>query len=208
MKKTTPKKLDLSTEEKIKRAAEKIFMEKGFSGARTRDIAEEAGMNLALLNYYFRSKENLFEVIMMEKLKVFFDVIIDILKNADMSLTEKLPLLVNKYTDLLTAQPDLPIFLLSELKQNPDFFAERLKIKEKLNNEVFKAIEKETHAQKKEDMVQLLVTFLGMTLFPFIVREVIQNMFDIPQKTYNEMLNERRELIPVWINEIIKSYLK
>lgn len=208
MKKTTPKKLDLSTEEKIKRAAGKIFMEKGFSGARTRDIAEEAGMNLALLNYYFRSKENLFEVIMIEKMKVFFDVIIDILKDADISLKEKLSRLVNKYTDLLTTQPDLPIFLLSELKQNPDFFAERLNIKEKLNNEVFKAIEKEIHTQAKEDMVQLLVTFLGMTLFPFIVREVIQNMFDIPQKTYNEMLNERRELIPVWINEIIKSYLK
>lgn len=208
MKKTSPKKLDLSTEEKIKHAAEKVFMEKGSSGARTRDIAEEAGMNLALLNYYFRSKENLFSLIMMEKLKVFFDVIIEILKDTEISLTEKLPRLVNKYTDLLITQPDLPMFLLSELKQNPDFFAEKLNVKEKLHQEVFKALEKETNLQAKEEMVQMLVTFLGMTLFPFIVREVMQNLFDIPEKKYAEMLNQRRELIPAWTNEIIKMYLK
>ena len=74
------KELDSTTEAKIKAAAEKVFMEKGFSATRTRDIAEEAGMNLSLLNYYFRSKENLYNIIMMEKLKVFFDIIENIFK--------------------------------------------------------------------------------------------------------------------------------
>ena len=55
---------DISTEEKILISASKVFTEKGFSGTRTRDIAEEAGINLALLNYYFRSKEKLFEQVM------------------------------------------------------------------------------------------------------------------------------------------------
>ena len=60
---------DISTEEKIRAAARKIFTQKGFAATRTRDIAEEAGINLALLNYYFRSKEKLFEQIMIEKVQ-------------------------------------------------------------------------------------------------------------------------------------------
>ena len=67
-------KTDLSTEEKIKAAARKVFTQKGYSATRTRDIAEEAGLNLALLNYYFRSKEKLFELIMAEKMQQFFGV--------------------------------------------------------------------------------------------------------------------------------------
>jgi AcrR family transcriptional regulator len=51
----------VTTEERIKQAAVKVFQAKGYGAARTRDIAEEAGINLALLNYYFRSKERLFE---------------------------------------------------------------------------------------------------------------------------------------------------
>jgi len=65
------KKIDLSTETKIKEAARVVFYKKGFSATRTRDIAEEAGINLALLNYYFRSKEKLFEIIMFETFSAF-----------------------------------------------------------------------------------------------------------------------------------------
>ena len=56
--KNTNKSLDTNTEAKIKTAARNVFHKKGFAGTRTRDIAKEANMNLALLNYYFKSKEN------------------------------------------------------------------------------------------------------------------------------------------------------
>ena len=62
---------DSSTEEKIKAAARKVFTRKGFAATRTRDISEEAGINLALLNYYFRSKEKLFDLVMMENMQHF-----------------------------------------------------------------------------------------------------------------------------------------
>ena len=67
---------DLSTEEKIKAAAKKLFTQKGFAATRTRDIAEEAGINLALLNYYFRSKEKLFELVMKENVQLFLGTMI------------------------------------------------------------------------------------------------------------------------------------
>ena len=185
---------DKSTEEKIKLAAEKIFLEKGFSASRTRDIAEEAGINLALLNDYFRSKKNLFDIIMMEKLEVFFDVIINVLKENKLDFQEKMSVLVNKYTDLLIHEPNLPLFLMSEIQQNPDFFATKMNIKSKLseiigNKPLF-------DGKNQEEDLQLLLSFLGITIFPFIVRQSFQGLFNMNVEQYNEILNKRRDLIP------------
>ncbi|MGN6539204.1 MAG: TetR/AcrR family transcriptional regulator, partial [Ginsengibacter sp.] len=80
---------DTSTEEKIKEAARKVFMEKGFAATRTRDIAEESGINLALLNYYFRSKEKLFHEVMSEKIQQFFGVLFPIINDSSTKLETK-----------------------------------------------------------------------------------------------------------------------
>jgi AcrR family transcriptional regulator len=82
--------LDLSTEEKIKEAAGIVFTKKGYGNARTRDIAEEAGINLALLNYYFRSKEKLFNIVMAERIDKLFGVLVPILNDESTTLEEKL----------------------------------------------------------------------------------------------------------------------
>ena len=93
--------MELTTEEKIIEAARTIFTQKGFSATRTRDIAEEAGINLALLNYYFRSKKNLFRIIIEEEFDELFGMIVPILSNAEKSLEEKIETLVTTYTELL-----------------------------------------------------------------------------------------------------------
>jgi AcrR family transcriptional regulator len=109
-----------STEEKIKEAARLVFTKKGYAATRTRDIAEEAGINLALLNYYFRSKEKLFDIIMLETLQRFISGMKAMLNDESTSLEKKIQVIANNYIDLITAQPDLPLFILSELRANPD----------------------------------------------------------------------------------------
>ena len=208
MKPVVKKEMDKTTEEKIKLAAGKVFMEKGFAGARTRDIAQEAGINLALLNYYFRSKENLFEIVMLDKLKSFFDVIINIVIDTGSTYEEKLPKLVEKYTDLLMKEPNLPFFLLHELPQNPNFFDEKLHIKDKINLQSFAFFQSTLKLEKKEDALQLLITFLGMMIFPFIVRPAIQSLFDISEDDYTKILLDRKTLIPQWINETVKKRIE
>lgn len=194
------KDLDKSTEEKIKLAAEKIFMEKGYAATRTRDIAEEAGINLALLNYYFRSKENLYNIIMMEKLKVFFDVIIDVLNDESMNLYAKASVLINKYTDLLINEPNLPWFLLSELQQNPDFFSEKLRVKDRINSALSHEVLFGENTRK--EAIQALLSFLGVVLFPFIVRQAFVKIYDLTQEEYNQILEERREIIANLLKDI------
>src|ERR1044071_9731716 len=107
------KRQEASTEEKIKAAARKVFMQKGYGASRTRDIAEAAGINLALLNYYFRSKEKLFHEIMLERVQKLFGTIAPILMDDSTSLEKKIQLMAPKYIDLLTENPDLPMFVLN-----------------------------------------------------------------------------------------------
>src|SRR6188768_3829160 len=110
---------DHSTEEKIKHAAREVFHQKGYAGTRTRDIAEAAGINLALLNYYFRSKEKLFDIIMTETLQNFLQTIRLTFNDPSTSLNEKLELLADRYIDLHIREPEIPLFIMSELRTNP-----------------------------------------------------------------------------------------
>ena len=110
---------DHSTEDKIKAAARKLFTQQGFSAVKTRDIANEAGINLALLNYYFRSKEKLFEIVMLENLGHFFQGVAIIVNDEKTSFRQKIEILVDFYITRLIANPDVPLFVLNEARNNP-----------------------------------------------------------------------------------------
>jgi len=101
---------DKTSEEKIKIAAKTIFLKKGYAGTRTRDIAEEAGINLALLNYYYRSKEKLFNEIMTESLQDFMSSIMMIYNDPNTTLAEKLQKLATSYIDQMIEQPQIRIY--------------------------------------------------------------------------------------------------
>lgn len=120
MKTKKPGNTGTSTEEKIIASARKLFMQKGFDATKTRDIANEAGINLALLNYYFRSKENLFEIIMKENMGQFMQVISEIVNSEETSIQEKIELLVNNYITMLMRLPDMPLFVMNNIRKDPE----------------------------------------------------------------------------------------
>jgi AcrR family transcriptional regulator len=195
---------DSSTEEKIKAAARKVFTKKGFSAARTRDIAEEAGINLALLNYYFRSKEKLFDIVMMENLQLFLTGIGVALQDEKSSLNEKIILIVDSYISMLKANPDLPVFVLSEIRANPEKLIGNMNIKSILIESVF--FKQLTQATKgKIHPLHLLMNLLGMTVFPFVARPLIQNAGNISQPDYESMMEDRKKMIPIWFDSLIKT---
>ena len=113
----------MTTEQKILKAADKIFTQKGYAATRTRDIAEEAGTNLALLNYYFGSKEKLFKNVVQGKLKMLLGAMGPALSDGQISLEEKISLITENYTNLLLENEELPIFILNELTVNRELFA-------------------------------------------------------------------------------------
>ncbi|GAB2468698.1 TetR family transcriptional regulator [Hymenobacter qilianensis] len=107
------------TEQKIKEAARKVFIVKGFDGTTTRDIAEVAGINQALTNYYFRSKEKLFRLIFEDIYREYFQEIFCIMVQP-VELRVKIPQLVEAHFSLFDQNPDLPLFLLSEMRRHPN----------------------------------------------------------------------------------------
>lgn len=187
----------LSTEEKFKTAARIVFTKKGFAATKTRDIAEEAGLNLALLNYYFRSKEKLFEIVMTENLQKLFSVLAPILDKAELSLDEKIMLIADKYINMLFTNPDLPLFVLSEIRTQPERFAQIIQ----LDNYVLKSHFIQQIYEKKKDInpIQFLISMMGMLIFPFIARPVFQTSSAFKEEAFTQLIEDRKKLVPMWM---------
>jgi AcrR family transcriptional regulator len=198
-----------STEEKIKEAARRVFTRKGYAATRTRDIAEESGFNLALINYYFRSKEKLFDLVMLENLQLFIHSVMGIVNAPATTLQEKIELLIGHYIDMLIKNPDLPIFVLSEINADPKKLIARLGF-DKVNHEKIYLVKqwKELAAAKKApafNPIHILINVLSMTIFPFIASPLLRNRTGISIEEFNRLMEERKKLIPVWIYAIIKT---
>jgi AcrR family transcriptional regulator len=194
---------DISTEEKIKDAARRVFLKKGYASTRTRDIAEEAGLNLALLNYYFRSKEKLFELVMTEKLLKFFGIIFPVVNDQDTSLERKIELIAHNYIDMILDNPDLPIFVLSEIRHKPERFASTMQLKKILTESHFV---KQLHIARPDiNPLQVITTLLGITVFPFLMKPVLFASGSMNQKAFDAFMEERRALIVKWVNTMLTT---
>jgi len=198
---------DIPSEEKIKNAARRVFHKKGFVATRTRDIAEEAGINLALLNYYFRSKKKLFDIIMLESLQGFIGSMKDVFNNETTSLENKLEVLVNNYINLLIENPDIPLFIFSEVRTNPKELVSKIDIKKHVfKSYFFKQFQSHVKEGKiaKIHPLHFMMNVVGMIVFPFIMSPGIIAVGDIKQSDFNNLMMQRKELIPKWVNAILK----
>ena len=197
---------DTSTEDRIKAAARKVFHQKGYAGTRTRDIAEEAGINHAMLNYYFRSKEKLFEMVMMETMAQFFKGVNLMLNDESTSLNEKIDLIVSNYVDLLLKEPELPTFILNEVRPNPQAFVEQNPIKEALTHSVLTRQYAEAVARgeiTEPNLMQAILNVIGLVIFPFIAKPILTSIINIPEEQYKALMLQRKTLIPQWIKAIL-----
>jgi AcrR family transcriptional regulator len=194
---------DASTEEKIKEAARTVFTQKGYSATRTRDIAEQAGINLALLNYYFRSKEKLFKLVMVEKISELFGVITPIINNEKTSLDDKVSLIVDAYITMLSQNPGLPLFVLSEIRNNPEHFANNLQVGKLITESFFVR----QLLEKRPDIFPLhyIINILSMSIFPFIVKPVLESTGVINSNQLNAFTEERKTLIVKWFKAMIEA---
>jgi AcrR family transcriptional regulator len=209
-KKKEPAVKDLSTEEKIKAAAKKLFTQKGFAATKTRDIAEEAGINLALLNYYFRSKEKLFEMVMKENIQLFLGVMIEKINNNPMPFEEQLDFIVDNYIDMLLENPGLPFFVLNLLQSgnmpdgdhNDPLFKNIEKMRNSFLHNIKAAMEK--GEIKHVHPLHIIANLMGLLIFPFIARTLlIARSGNISQTEFEQLMIERKKLIPEWIKGMI-----
>ncbi|HUX94438.1 MAG TPA: TetR/AcrR family transcriptional regulator [Bacteroidales bacterium] len=184
------------TEEKIFEAATEVFVEKGMDGARMQDIANHAGINKALLHYYYRTKDHLFnavfEMIAGQMFKKFAPVF-----DEKLTLEEKIRFFYREHITFLQKNPRLPAFLLNEINRNP---ARIKKLIQQIDvNKLWLTLE----AQHKDElnkynitrdtMPQLMTSIAAISVFPFAARGILESIFEKMNINFNEYMEERKE---------------
>ncbi|MGE6218979.1 TetR/AcrR family transcriptional regulator [Nubsella zeaxanthinifaciens] len=196
-----------STEQKIKEAARRVFIKKGFAATRTRDIAEAADINLALVNYYFRSKSKLFEIIMMETLGGFLKEMLVVLNERETSLQEKIAQVASRYIDLIIKEPEIPTFIITEAKLNPQLLASKLPIKQLLENSVFFGQHREMVDKGlllEPNPIHFLLNLIGMVVFPFLAKPLLMEGASLDEVEFKRIMLERKDLIPLWMKAMMR----
>ena len=192
----------MKTEEKIIQAAEAVFMRDGYDGARMEKIAREAGINKALLHYYFRSKDNLFEKIVRSKIRDFLPSLGAIVYT-DISLIEKLEHFVDRYIDLLSENPYLPLFLINTVHRDPDFTKE-LPREFKQDFLTYFQLEVKKGTIRNVDGRQFLISIIAMCAFPFLAKPVACHMFGMNEEEYSRFIEERRKELKSYIRTLLQ----
>ncbi len=196
-----------NTEERIIKAATQVFVEKGKAGARMQEIADKAGINKALLHYYFKSKDKLFESIFMEKVKESFPKIISLI-NSDSNILEKIDLIIDSYIELLLANPELPAFIIAEINrtENPikDFVnANALNI-----SPILAILQEAIDAGEIINIPpeHLMLNIISVCVFPFAARNMVKLIiFPHDEKQPAQFLAERKEYAKTFIMNGIKA---
>ena len=198
-----------SAEQKILIAARKVFEQKGLWGARMQEIADEAGINKALLHYYFRSKDKLFEKIFQDSLKAISVGFIDVLKG-ELPILEKLKKFIEVYINVISKNPYLPMFVLNEMNQNPNRLRDILEQMDIFNGVMgfFMELMKEMNAGNIRAIhpSHLLLNIMGMIVFPFAVRTTIAPV--LKEKTgidYDDILAERKQVVFDFVCDYLKT---
>ncbi len=194
-----------AAEEKLKEAAKKVFLEKGFDGTTTRDIAQEAGMNGALLNYYFRSKEKLFCLVFEELFQLNFQGMVQML-NQPTSLKEKITGIIKHDFRLFQSNPGLVTFIHNELQRNPERFFKAMPLdKNYAKTLIGKQLQEgiaagEVRAITIPHLFQLIAANVQ---FIFQSKTMAMRLWQMNEEQFNQFVGEHQELV----TEMICHYL-
>lgn len=201
----------IENEKKILDAACKVFIAKGFDGARMQEIADEAGINKSLLHYYYRSKDNLFELVFVDAFRGFFPVIEGFFSNEG-NLFDKIRLFTGGYISLIQNNPHIPMFILHELNKNseklPQIIDAIANIRgNDLMGKLNLMIEKEVSEQKirKIEARQLFVNIISLSIFPIVAKPIVcAVLFENNEEKYNQFIENRKTEVAEFIINSIK----
>ena len=199
-----------ATEQSIIESAKILFIKNGYRGTSMREIAIDAKVNLAMLNYYFRSKDNLFELIFREAFEMMSCNVISALSSTDDNTLEKVAKFVDVYVNGLIKNPAIPSFIFQEVLNNPQRLSSQFK-----DNKEFESILSILVTQLKEDAEKGLIIpienplnlFLDITslcVFPFIIKPIVEAIAEVGDDIYMQIIENRKSEIIT----IMHNYLK
>lgn len=196
-----------NTEKQILEAAKNEFQKKGMDGARMQQIADEAGINKAMLHYYYRNKQLLFEAVFSNAFSLLAPQLNKIL-NDDSSVEEKVRIFTSNYISFVSTHPYLPNFIIHEINRNPKFFEKiqqngAFPTLEKFNKQVADEVEK--GILKPIDGEQLFINIISLNIFPFVATPLIKSFLNIDDKAIKKLMEQRKIAVSEFIINSIKK---
>ncbi len=184
------------TEQAILEAAKTVFTAKGYAGAQMQEIADVAGINKALVHYYFRKKQQLFDRVFKSVLETLVSPLLSILEKP-MPAIDKIETFINAYTDTLKENPYFPLFMLHELSANRELVIKFFKedVKYKVGGLIAELLMESNLASHSIDPRQMAVNFISMLLFPFVGRDLLSQVFNLSPDEYNDFLEDRKKIL-------------
>ena len=188
-----------STETRILQAAEKEFFEKGYAGARTASIAEAAGVTHAMLHYYFRTKDKLFEQIVAGKINMLGDIILSAIGDGNLPLEERIRQGVERHFDFIAANRDLPRFIVNEVLSRPNHIEIMKRNALHVVNNLLSSLQGEIDEYaarglcRKVDARMLLIDIVSLNVFPFMAAPIVYSAIGDYYSNYDEFLAMRKK---------------
>jgi AcrR family transcriptional regulator len=210
----TPPTRDGATEQRILDAAHAVFLRRGTAGARTQEIADEAGVNKALLHYYFRSKDRLAEAVFQRVAMRLFPPLLQIL-GSDLPLEEKVHRFVVHELDTLAASPFVPSYLISEINQHPERVRQLVKaatgleidgvasrVRDRLQHQIDAGVAEGTMRPIAAE--QFFVNLISLCIFPFAARPLLVTALGMSDADFHAFIARRKTELPAFFLDALR----
>ncbi|PHN00735.1 TetR/AcrR family transcriptional regulator [Flavilitoribacter nigricans] len=192
-------KKDTETEEVIKQAAKHLFFVEGRFNATTQEIADAAGVNRTLLNYYFRSRNKLFELVLKDA-RFHFKKRMRFVFSLDLDFRSKMEQFIDVYLNEAITYPYLETYMVAQLNQqlikHEIPLEHEVEVREDMDK-FFKVIESEMEKGTIEKMapIQFVWNLLSLLSFPIVMKPIYKRVMDLDDKAYFQLLEERKKII-------------
>ena len=202
---------DDGTERKIFEAADRVFARRGTDGARMQEIAEEAGVNKALLHYYYRTKDQLAQAVFQQTLGKFLPTVVDVMAS-ERSIEEKVRLVVDGYLDQLSRRPYIPGYVISEITHHPDRLPKLFDaiagnhIKQRVLVTLRRQIDEGVREGKLAPIEpeQFLINVVSLCVFPFAARPMLMVILGQDGASFERFIEQRRHELPRFIMKALR----
>lgn len=198
-----------NTEKNIVRAAWSVFVEKGYDGATMREIAAGAGINISMLHYYYRSKDNLFDIVFDRAFQRLYGPAIQTIAS-DQPIGEKIRAIVTLYTDTLAEDPRIANFIFNEVTQRstrPGRFAKYKALIDRQVDIFQQQLDREARLGRIRPVsaMELLVHIGSLCMYPFMTFPLWEKIFDVDREAFTRLILSQRE---TYVRNILKSIEK
>lgn len=189
---------DVNTENAILRAAEEIFFDKGYAGAKTTEIAKKAGVNHAMLHYYYRTKENLFQIVFKRNVELLAKSVFSVI-GREGDFKEVISEAIGNHFDFVRKNPKLILFIVNEVNSNSSSDKIWREVSEPIFSSIVQSVVQRIEKEKEQgnigdiDPLNFIVTVISLNLFVFMASPLLNNTKHFRAQEFEAFLDRRKQ---------------